>query len=682
MEINRVSAESLRVQRSFSPCYLRATLKFAVKPRNFLSELKRRKVYRVAVAYAVVGWILIQVVTQVFPFFIPIWAIRLAIALVALGFPVALILSWLFDLTPHGVSRTENIQSNENQPEYSARVDSPPALTNKSVAVLPFENLSDDPANAFFAEGVHDDILTSLARIADLKVISRTSVQQYRTGQRNLREIAQALGVAHILQGTVRRHANRVRVNAQLINAQSDSHVWGDSFDRELTDLFAIQSELAERISTALRANLSPQEKANLQIRPTRDLLAYELYLRARNHFHWSGIGDAQESGERALPLLEEAVARDPQFALAHSLISRVHAELYWFGYDKRGSRLVQAKAAAETALRIQPELGEGHLALAFYYYYSSRDYKSARAELVAAQHAAPNDSEVVGAMGIVNRRDARWDEAIANVQRARELDPRNMSTIWNALETYVFVGSYEEAEQSMADGLRVSPNAHFIALARAGLALRREGDAQPLRDRLRNLPSDFDPGGAVTTAAVRVALMQHDFDGAAHALARTQRDWLNDTGLSGMAGALDGYIIPRSWFAGLIARRRGEESEAKRSFELAHEAVRSVLDECPDDPKALAMLGLISAALGRKEEAIRQGERAAELLPAARDSLDGPLIATNLAAIYVAAGEHERAIAQLRQLAGKPAGPTRGLLRAEPEWEPVREKAGFSDLG
>ncbi len=672
------------MQTCASPCYLRRQTIRQLKARNFFSELKRRKVYRVAVTYAVVGWVLIQIVTQVFPFFLPLWTTRAAIALIGLGFPMALILSWLFDLTLQGVSRTEDLKlppEGSQQQGLVSSIASPSPVTNKSVAVLPFENLSDNPESAYFAEGVHDDILTSLARIADLKVISRTSVQQYRTGPRNLREIARALGVAHILQGTVRRQANRVRVNAQLINAQSDSHVWGDSFDRELTDLFAIQSELAERISTALRVNLSAQEKASLQIRPTHDLVAYELYLRARNHFQWSGIGDAQESGERALPLLDEAIARDPKFALAHALISRVHAELYWFGYDKRPSRLVQAKTAAEAALRLQPELGEGHLALAFYYYYSSRDYKRARTELMAAQRAAPNDSEVIGAMGIVSRREACWDEAIGHVQRARELDPRNMSTIWNSLETYIFVGSYAEAERSIADGLLVSPNAHFIALARASLALRREGNPKPLSDALRSIPADFDPGGAVTTIAVRVALMQANYDDAAHALARSQRDWLNDAGLSGMAGTIDGYVMPRSWFAGLIAHRRGEHTESKRSFEQANEAVRNILTESPDDPRTLAMLGLILGALDQKEDAIRYGERAAELLPVENDAVDGPVIATNLAAIYAAVGEQERAIAQLKRVTGKPAGPTRGLLRAEPEWAPLRNTAGFDHL-
>jgi TolB-like protein len=314
--------------------------------KRFLAELKRRKVFRVAIAYAVAGWLLIQIATQVFPFFeIPAWAVRLVIVVLIIGFPIALVLSWIFDLTPHGIRRTDDedkMVAPSSRP--SAR---PAAIPEKSIAVLPFENLGDDRENDYFAAGVHDDILSNLARVADLKVISRTSVQQFKGETRNLREIASELGVAHVLEGTARRVGNRVRVNAQLIDARSDSHIWGETFDREITDLFALQSELAERITHALRANLSPREKTVLHEHATRDVAAWELYLRARTLFHWAGSGDSHDSGGRALQLLDEAIARDPQFAAAHALASRLHSELFWFGYDKSKERLEKAKAAA-----------------------------------------------------------------------------------------------------------------------------------------------------------------------------------------------------------------------------------------------------------------------------------------------------------------------------------------------
>src|SRR6266850_7021138 len=388
--------------------------------RNLFAELKRRKVYNVAIAYAVVAWVLIQIDTQVFPFFIPTWAVKLLVVLIALGFPVALILSWAFDITPQGIKRTDDA------PETAP----PSSVPEKSIAVLPFENLSDDQENTYFADGIQDDILSSLAKVADLKVISRTSVRQYRGGTRNLREIGEALGVAYVMEGTVRREANRVRINAQLIDARTDLHVWNDTYDREITDLFSLQTELARRIAFALRANLSPREKASLQVHPTSDLDAYDLFLRARDLFRWSGSGDPRENGERALHLLEEAVARDPFFAVAHCLASRFHGELYWFGYDRTRDRLTQAKVAADTALRLQPDSSDVRLALAYYYYYGYRDYELARTELAIAHVSSPNDAEAWDASGAIDRRQGRWEEALSNFEKAKELDPRNPSVL------------------------------------------------------------------------------------------------------------------------------------------------------------------------------------------------------------------------------------------------------------
>ncbi len=289
------------------------------------------------------SWVLIQVATQTFPFLdIPNWIVKLVIVLVVLGFPLALLLSWLFDITPQGVKRTEDLPAAPSAP--------PPAeIPQKSIAVLPFENLSDDQTNEYFGDGIQDDVLANLSKISDLKVISRTSVRQYKTGSRNLREIGRELGVAHILEGTVRRAQNRVRVNVQLINAGTDDHIWADTFDRELTDLFALQSELAEKITVALQANLSPQEKASLRIHSTSNLEAYENYLRARDLFRWSGAGDPHENGEKALRYLDRAITLDPQFVRAHTLASRWHAELYWFGFDRSNARLEKAKKAAES---------------------------------------------------------------------------------------------------------------------------------------------------------------------------------------------------------------------------------------------------------------------------------------------------------------------------------------------
>jgi TolB-like protein/Flp pilus assembly protein TadD len=618
-----------------------------------------------------VAWVLIQIDTQVFPLFIPTWTVKLIVVLVVLGFPAALILSWAFDITPQGIKRTDDVASETV----------PPSVPEKSIAVLPFENLSDDRENTFFADGVHDDILSSLARIADLKVISRTSVQQYRTGARNLREIGEALGVAHVLEGTVRRAGNRVRVNAQLINARTDAHVWAESFDRELTDLFAIQSELAERIVRALQANLSPTEMAGLQEQPTKSLEAYDLYVQARDLFRWSGIGDPQENGEKALPLLEQALARDPQFALAHYLASRIHGELFWFGYDKSWARLAKSKEAAETALRLRPDLGEGHLALAFYHYYSARDYESAIRELTLAQRALPNESDVASALGVIERRRGRWEESILHLERARQLDPRNVSALWNLSETLTFLRRYPEADRVLAEAAAISPEAHMFPIARAELHLRERGDTAPLRQALQRVPKEFDPGGAVTTIAVRLALMERDYDEAERSLGTCSQCKYNDVGLCGLVGALDDYTVPRDWYLGLIARGRGKQEEAERAFAAAKGAVMAEAVGSPNDPKILIMRGLIDAMLGRREDAIAGGERAAQLLPVSADALDGPLIATNLAVIYAQLGQFDRALRDLERLVRLPGGPTPGTLRVEPHWDVVRDDPRFQKL-
>ncbi len=641
--------------------------------QNFFSELKRRKVYRVAVAYGVAAWLLIQIATQTFPFLdVPNWAIRLVIILTVLGFPVALLLSWAFDLTTHGIKRTENIAP---EPSPAAKI------PQKSIAVLPFENLSDDKENAYFADGVQDDILSNLSKIADLKVISRTSVRQYRSGTRNLREIGTALGVAHILEGTVRRSGNRVRINAQLINALTDAHVWVETFDREATDLLAVQSELAEKIAESLRANLSPREKASMQLHPTSDLDAYDLYLRARDLFRWSGTRDPRESAEEALRLLDQAIARDPQFALAYSLASRFHNELYWFGFDRTQARLAKAKAAVDTALRLHPELGDAHLALAYHYYYGYRDYDRARGELAVALRATPNDAEVWDGIGAIDRRQGRWENAVYNFERACQLDPHNGSVLWNLAETYFCLCRFDEAARTFADGLTSNPHAHLFAIAQAAIDLKKNGSVEMLESALNNIPRDFDPGGAVTTVALRLNLMKHDYAAAAHWLNISARDTYNDAGLSGMAASIDGYSFPRSWYEGLIAAGEKDNAAAERAFTEARATVQNDLRHWPDDAKTNMMLALVDAALGRKEEAIREGRRALELLPISQDAFDGPVIATNLAMIYAQLGEHELAFEQLRAVREVPNGPTRGMLRAEREWDPLRGDSRFEKL-
>ena len=392
-------------------------------------------------------------------------------------------------------------------------------------------------------------------------------------------------------------------------------------------------------------------------------------------------MGDPLENGEKALRLVDQAVARDPKFALAYCLASRLHAELYWFGHDRSRERLTNAKTAVDVALRLQPDLGEAHLALAFFYRHGYRDYKRARSEIEIAQRATPNDAEVWDSAGAVDRRQGRWEEAIANFERARYLDPRNFSVISDLAETLIAVRRYAEAQQVINTALLFNPHAHLFSIQLASIDLKQNGEIAALRRVLRAIPQDFDPGGAVTTVAVRLSLMERDYAEAARMLAASSHERFTDSGFGGNAGMLDGYAFPKSWYEGLVARARGNVDAARHAFETAARIVDADLVQWPDDAKTITMLALIFAALGRKEDAIRKGRRAVELLPISNDAYDGPIIATNLAAIYVQLGERELALQQLTSLVEVPNGPTPGTLRVEPEWDPLRGDPRFEKL-
>jgi TolB-like protein len=420
-----------------------------VNSSNFFAELRRRNVYKIAVAYAVAGWALAQGIAQVFPVFdVPNWAVRLIVILIIMGFPVAVVLAWAFEITPEGVKRTEDVDlaaRTRTKPQAwiyivivgallsislfflgrftaSTRPNGTNEVPAKSIAVLPFESLSEDRANAFFADGVQDEILTDLAKVADLKVISRTSVMAYKNTARNLREIGQQLGVAHVLEGSVQRAGNRVRVSAQLIDTRNDAHLWAEHYDRPLDDIFAIQSEIAREIADQLQAKLSPSERKAIEQPPTRDLTAFDLYLRAKDTRYRSGDPSlARESLLEAEKLLNEATARDPQFLLAYCLLEYTHGRLYSTNVDHSPERLKLAEAASQNALRINPEAGETHAALADYYF-RQRDYVRARNELEIAGSKLPNNADVFFQLATLDRTEGHWQEAVQNFERG---DPR-----------------------------------------------------------------------------------------------------------------------------------------------------------------------------------------------------------------------------------------------------------------
>jgi TolB-like protein len=423
-----------------------------VNPTNFLTELKWRNVYRAAVAYGVVAWFLTQLATQVFPFFeIPNSAVRFVVIALAVWFPIAMLLSWLYELTPEGIVRTEDLdpaQARSVQRKSGRLLDfiiigalllviailvvgrlpfyrqTGESMSQKSIAVLPFENLSEDKANAYFADGIQEEILTRLAKIADLKVISRTSTQQYQSKPSNLAEIAKQLGVANILEGSVQKAADQVRVNVQLIQVASDSHLWADTFDRKLTDIFGVESEIAKAIADALQAKLTGGEQRALAVKPTNNSEAYGAYLR--------GLAlevrttTSPDDSEKAVGFYERAVQLDPAFALAWARLSRANAHVYFGGLDSTTARRDATERALNTAQKLQPNSPETLLAQAYYQYWVRRDYELAKATFGRVRELVPGSSDVPGALALIARRQGRWDESVAYWEQTLVLDPRN----------------------------------------------------------------------------------------------------------------------------------------------------------------------------------------------------------------------------------------------------------------
>jgi serine/threonine protein kinase/Tfp pilus assembly protein PilF len=547
------------------------------------------------------------------------------------------------------------------------------AIPEKSIAVLPFENLSADQENAFFTDGVQDEILTDLAKVADLKVISRTSVMQYRNAAtRNLREIAQQLGVAHVLEGSVQRAGGRVRVSAQLIDARTDMHLWAERYDRDLADVFAIQSEIAKTIADQLQAKISPSERAAIEKAPTTDLAAFDLYERAKAL--WADVTDplhAKEKLPQAAQLLDEAVARDPQFLLAWCLLSRVHGALYWTGHDHTQSRLDLANEAVQTALRLQPEAGEAHRALATYYYYGFRDYARARSELAIARRSLPNDAEIFLYTGYIDRREGQWEEATHNMERGLELDPRNLFALQQLAPTYLMQHRCTDAARIYDSALRLVPGDPYTRILRALVELDWRADIKPFQTTLGTVVAE-NPSAGPDVDTPLYALCERTAAAAARALTNYPRDGVT---------TYYGVNCPRAYWEGVVARWQRDSAKAQVAFIAARREVEKLLAKQPDLAVAISLLGVIDAGLGRKEQALQEGRRACELLPISKDAITGVALAVNLAQIYAWTGEKDLAIEQIAEVERVPNELSYGLLKLHPYWDSLRGDPRFEKI-
>jgi len=547
------------------------------------------------------------------------------------------------------------------------------AVPEKSIAVLPFENLSDEKENAYFADGVQDEILTGLARVAALKVISRTSVMQYKTGaKRNLREIGAALGVAHVLEGTVQRAGSRVRVNAQLIDARTDSQLWAERYDRDVADVFGIETELAGKIIAQLQAKISPSEKAAIEQKPTDDLVAHDLYIQGKTLIETSAFSTpARESLTEAVHLLNQAIERDPAFALAYYELAQAHDQFY-FGIDHTPARLAMADTAIQSLNRLRPNSGEVHLAVAKHLYWGYLDYDHAREELKLAQQSLPNEPLVFEILGFIDRRQGRWAESTKNLERAIELDPQNSGFLKQLADSYVCLRQYADAERVLDRGIAVAPKDSVMRAFRASIELEWRADPNPLSSTIRaTLAEDPREGQKIAQLYLRASLCERDFDGASRALATEP-----------IGGCYDDWIpFPRASCEGVVAQMKGDKAAAHAAFITARNEAAKLIADQPDYAEALCVLGMADAALGNKEDAIREGRRAAELVPVSKNAIEGALLIRYLAVIYAWTGEKDLAFEQLTVAAKLPGFLSYGELRLHPYWDPLRGDPRFEKI-
>jgi TolB-like protein/Tfp pilus assembly protein PilF len=674
--------------------------------KTFVQELKTRRVYRVAIGYVVAAAATVQVVGTVLPIFhAPDWAQQAFIVLIAAGFPIALVFAWCFDVKAGAIEITNGEGgpvplANQRRlwilaavstliaagavgaywvwhPYVGAPRPAEPILDNvppKSIAVLPFENLGEQGEYSFLAEGVQDEILTNLAKVADLKVISRTSVMQYKGGiQRNLREIAKALGVAHVLEGSVQRADGRVRVNAQLIDARTDTNIWAEKYDRSLADVFAIESELAEKIVDQLKTRLSPEEKAAIEQQPTGDLAAHDLYVRGKTLIDSSLISlPQQESLEEGIRLLNQAVERDRDFALAYHQLARAHDLLYFVGADHTPGRLALAEAAIRELTRVRPDSGEAHLARATHLYWGYLDYNNAREELRFAQKSLPNDPLPWQLAGYIDRRQSRWEESTKNLEHALELDPQNASILQQLDHSYECLRRYADAAKMLDRMMAVMPKDAAIRTSRAVLELFWHADTRPATSTIQTILGE-DSGAAknIADSWIVVALCQRDKDVAQRALAALPNDGCRKETIP----------FPRAWCEGVVAQMRGDKAAAKAAFTRTRDAAAKLVEAQPNYPEALCVLGMAEALLGHKQKALHAGRRAVELLPASKDSIGGSLLAQYLALIYAWTGEKDLAIQQLTSAVRTPGYLSYGELRMHPYWDALRGDPRFDQL-
>jgi len=655
---------------------------------GFFEEVKRRKVYRVAAAYVIAAGGIIQLASAAFPAWeLPNWALRLVIVLLLIGFPIALILGWAFDVTAQGIRTTptagprKQVRRNVIMLATAGVIMSaaigffvlPRASAHKvdkSIAVLPFQNLSDDQENAYFADGIQDDVLTNLSKIGDLRVISRTSVMQYRNKATNLRDIGKALAVSNILEGSVRRSGNKVRVNVQLIDANSDEHIWANDYDRDVSDVFAIQSDLAQKIAEALQAKLSPGEKSRMERKPTENGEAYLAFVQAHD---LSCAFEDLEKLKQSEQLYARAIELDPNFALAIARYSQLES---WFlhGIDRTAERREKARALAERALQLQPDLPEAHLALGFCYYYGDNNYDAALREFEIAQRGLPNESEVYLAIGAIQRRQGKWVESTANLEKAASLNPKDTWPLQNLSFNYQMLRDFRKANQTIDRALALDPKAFSLLEVKSKLAIVENGDFGVAERALAALQSaNISNAEKLKAANARadIFLLERKYQEGLQAAENLPDDQI---------AAFPGHLSSKYYYIGFARKALRDETGAQAAFLKAKNTLEEQLKRSPDNPDIHIQLAKVLAFLSEKDSALAEAQRATELVPQS-DAFGGPEIMSGVAEVYATLGENNRAIEVLDRLLSRPSGVTAQALKINPIWDPLRSDPRFQGL-
>ncbi len=552
-------------------------------------------------------------------------------------------------------------------PGLEAEAEPEARLGPKSIAVLPFANLSDSKEDEYFSDGVTDDIITHLTKIGDLKVISRTSTILYKDSPKSLQVIAEELGVSNILEGSVRRAGDKVRITGQLIDAHTDEHLWAETYDRDLTDIFAIQSDVARNIAAALKAVLSPEEIQLLEQRPTESIAAYDYYVRA---FEYKRQTEAKKALEIAIDLYQKAIAVDSSFAQAYARLGIIHALMFWLGYDRTSQRLVMAREAVDQALRLKPDDPVVHVANGYYYYYSSRDYARALEEFYFARRMEPGNGLHAEHIAYIQRRLGDFEEAVANLKTALEYDPRSSRLTENLGSTYWVLRRYDLAEQSYDRAIELAPDNSLPYFYKARLQVDRDGNTESPRQVLAEGMRLADPN-LFSWDLVDFDIEDNRYDDALERLAAIPEDVWED----------QVWFTPKEAYVGWIFELMEKPVEARRHFENARVLLEEKVREDPNDERVHAALGKVFARLGLSDEAIREGRQAVDLLPVSLDALDGPRYLEDLAEVYTIVGEHDEALEILEHLLEIPSWTSIGSLRFRRVWDPLREHPRFKAL-